>query len=159
MADRIEIKDVTVVAGTTIATPVTFPMQFADGEVIRLEVRWPPGPTGLVGVQIMHSNQRVIPYRDDVWAKGDNETLDWELSGYPTGGAWAVRAYNLDIYDHSLELRWHVEELRQPSVVSVSLVPVIQESTAGDASVPNVDEPEPVFIPEPEPLPETEPES
>jgi len=114
MADRIEVSEIVVPAGTTIAAPQTTAVSFVDGVVERLEVVVPPGPSGLVGFRVLHSGQVVIPFSGNTWIVTDDEKLDWPLSNFPTGGKWSIRIYNTDIYSHTLFFRWHIEEIRSP---------------------------------------------
>jgi len=112
MADRIEVSEIAVPAGTAISAPQTTAVSFVDGVVERLEVIVPPGPSGLVGFRVLHSGQVVIPFSGNVWIVADDEKMDWPLSNFPTGSKWSIRAYNTDIYVHTLRFRWHIAEIR-----------------------------------------------
>ena len=112
MADRIEVKQVTVPAGTTIGAPQTTALAWRDGVVRRLEVLIPPGPSGLSGFRILHSGQVIIPFAADTWIIADDEVLNWDLDNFPTGAKWSLRAYNTDIYEHTYYMRWHIDEIR-----------------------------------------------
>lgn len=111
MPDRIEVFDVTIPAGTAIATPQETALSFQRGRVDRLEIHVPPGPSGLVGFRIGHSGQSIVPRSGDAWVIADGQTLDWDLSNYPTGSAWFFAAYNTDEYIHTIQVRFHVTEL------------------------------------------------
>lgn len=124
MADRIEPFTVTVPAGTLAASFAEFPLTFRDGRVDRLEIRVPPGPSGLMGFRLAHSGQSVIPYTGSEWIIADNESLDWDTDNYPTGGAWELWAYNEDVYPHSLYLRFHVTELAVSSTAPDVPIPI-----------------------------------
>lgn len=119
MADRIEPFTITVPAGTLQSAHAEFPLNFADGRVDRLEIRVPPGPSGLVGFRVAHSGQSVIPYSGSEWIVADNEYLDWDTDNYPVGNAWEVWAYNEDVYPHALYFRFHITEV-------VALAPITQ---------------------------------
>jgi hypothetical protein len=82
-----------------------------DGNVVRLEIIVPPGPSGLVGFKVRHSSQVVIPFAGTDWIVADDEKMDWPMSGYPTGNKWSVQQYNTDIYNHTVRYRFHVDEL------------------------------------------------
>lgn len=111
MASRVEVFDLTVPAGTAIATPVTLPTSMDDGVVQRLEMRWPPGPSGLVGLRLRHSQQVVIPYSVNAWIISDSEPIYWDLQGYPTGNAWDFLGYNLGVYPHTIQVRFLLDEI------------------------------------------------
>lgn len=124
MADRIELFDVTVPAGTLEAAPQTTALPFNLGVVTDIEILVPPGPSGLVGFRIQHSQETVIPYNKSKWVIADDDTLRWPLSGFPVGSAWALQAYNRDVYPHTLYLRFLVNETGPRGPVTVPIVPI-----------------------------------
>lgn len=111
MSARLEVATVTVSAGTAIAAPQSTTLTLRDAIMERIEVRVPPGPSGLVGFALVHSGQQVIPFTDGQWIVTDDESIDWTVENYPTGDKWAVKAYNLDVYPHTLYFRFHLREL------------------------------------------------
>jgi hypothetical protein len=126
MAQRIEAYTVTVPAGTAKTAPQTTVLAARDATLERVEVRVPPGPSGLVGFAFVHSGQQVIPWRDGDYVVTDDESLDWPVEGYPTGDKWALRAYNTDIYAHDLHLRLHFRELATAARAVLTLEAVVQ---------------------------------
>lgn len=127
MADRIETPVVTVSAGTAIATPQTTVLTLRDAVLERIEVVIPPGPSGLMGFVFLHSGQQVIPFQTGQWIIADNDKLSWDVENFPTGSKWSVRAYNTDVYAHSIYLRLHFKELPIPTVTAgaaILIVPV-----------------------------------
>lgn len=134
MPDRIEAFDVTVPMGTPIALAIDTDLDFQRGRVDRLELRVPPGPSGLVGFRIGHSRQIIIPRSGSTWIVADNYTFDWDLSNYPTGDAWFISTYNTDVYDHTLQIRFHVTELGvfQPTIIQpLAIYPVATAEDVG----------------------------
>lgn len=125
MAERIEAPAVTIAAGTQIATPATTAFDWRDGIVTRFDIRIPPGPSGLVGFRILHSGQQVIPFQGTDWVIADDEVLSWDVESFPIGNKWSVRAYNLDIYLHTLYFRVLIRELPTPAVGPVAPIPVV----------------------------------
>lgn len=125
MADRIETPAVTVAAGTAIATPQTTSFNWRDGIIERIEVRVPPGPSGLVGFRILHSGQQVIPFQGTDWVITDDETLPWDVQNFPTGNKWSMRAYNLDLYPHTLYFRFLMREFPVPVTTIVPIIPIV----------------------------------
>lgn len=125
MAARIEAPAVTVAAGVAVASAVTTALSWAPGEVLRIEARVPPGPSGLMGFRILHSGQQVIPFQGTDWIITDDESLAWDLEDFPIGNKWAVQMYNTDIYPHTVYFRFLIKEIgpRRPS--TVELIPVV----------------------------------
>lgn len=125
MASRIEFTTVTIPPNTPIVTPVRITPSFNDGVVVRLEQRWPPGPSGLVGIRIGHSGQVVIPDSGADWLITDDEKIAWDMENYPTANAWFVDAYNTDTIVHLVYLRWLLIEIADTPRAPVPLVPIL----------------------------------
>lgn len=125
MAERVELFEAAIAAATAIATPATFSLTMNPGVTRRVEIIIPPGPSGLVGFRLRHSGQTVIPYAGNNWVVTDDEKLEWDLEGYPTGDRWTLQAYNTDIYVHTLYIRWFLDEI--PDRTVGALVPVAIE--------------------------------
>lgn len=132
MADRIESFAVATPAGTAIASAITTAMEFNEGIVERIEITIPPGPSGLVGFRIEHSGEPVIPYDRSKWIVGDNEKIDWHITGFPEGSAWALETYNEDVYEHTLYLRFHINEVRRSLTQRAELVSIPPQGFAED---------------------------
>lgn len=124
MAERIEIVNVTIPANTPIATPVTVALPIPDGVMTRIVQRWPPGPAGLVGLKVAHSGQVIIPSTGNAFLVTDDEVVDWDIEGYPTGNKWSVVGYNTDVNNHTIQFRCHLNEIPTAVRSSVQLVPI-----------------------------------
>lgn len=134
MAERIEIKTVTTPAGTAIASPLVTTLDWREGYPVRVEIRIPPGPSGLVGVQFAHSGQVIIPHDPDEWLVTDNEAVTWPLDNYPYNPKWTVRTYNTDVYEHTVQIRMLLNEIGSElmhAAVAAPLVPPWQSAGAG----------------------------
>lgn len=134
MAERIELFDVTIPAGTAIASPQTTALSFNDGVVEQIEITIPPGPSGLVGFRIGHSAQTIIPKSGNGWIIADDQFIKWPLQGFPTGNKWFFRGYNTDVFDHTIYLRFLVLETRRNLLQQATLVPIAPMGTAEDFS-------------------------
>lgn len=111
MAQRIEIKEITIVAGTLKTAPQINTLTWREGYPEFVEIRFPPGPSGLVGVQVRHSGRRIIPKADNNFLVTDNEVIRWELEGYPYNAVYAVVTYNEGFFNHTLQFRWGINEI------------------------------------------------
>lgn len=136
MASRIEQFQCTIAAGTAIATPQTFPLTFNRGIVQKLEITVPPGPSGLVGFQITHSGSVIIPYNSATFIVTDNEHIEWDVENYPTGSAWGLRGYNLDVYAHSIFVRFLIRETGSTIVGQVPILDIQQIAPAEVEPIP-----------------------
>lgn len=128
MAERVEIKTVTVPAATAIAAPQVTALKWRQGYPERVEIRIPPGPSGLVGVALAHSGTRVIPHDETEWLVTDDEPVIWPLTGYPSNPSWTVLAYNLDIYAHEFQVRMLFNEIGTTSLTP-NIAPTLEQLT------------------------------
>jgi hypothetical protein len=124
VADRIQSYAVTVPAGTAIATPVTTATSFVDGAVQRIEVVVPPGPSGLVGWGFAYGGQLIIPDTEGQWIVTDDEKIGWDIHHFPSGKQWQLRAYNLDVYDHVIYVRYLIDEFTLPPMPPPAPIPI-----------------------------------
>lgn len=125
MADRIEWFDITVPAGVSANAPQTFSLKFNQGEVAQIEVKVPPGPAGNVGFYIQAGGSQFIPRTRGVFIIPDNDYLVWPQHNAITSGAWAIVAYNTDVFAHLLQVSFQVNEVtanaKLPTYLPVSL--------------------------------------
>lgn len=134
MAERVELFDVLIPAGTAIASPQITALPFNQGVVQRLEIIVPPGPSGLVGFRIRHSTQTIIPNTGNGWIIADNEQIKWDLERYPVGNKWSIQAYNTDVFEHTLYLRFFILETQRSTIERAVLVPIAPMGMAEDFS-------------------------
>jgi hypothetical protein len=109
-ATRVETFDVLVPAGTPKAAPLETLTPWNPGELVGLEVGVPDGPNGTVGFRVALAHSPVIPRTEGAWIVANAETLSWPLAAYGNTGAWSVFAYNSDIFDHVLHVRYLVAD-------------------------------------------------
>lgn len=132
MAQRIEIVDVTITAGTLKTAPATFTLPWREGVPEFVEIRFPPGPSGLVGVQLLHSGRRVIPKAANTFLVTDDELIKWSLEGYPYNAVYTVRGYNEGVFDHTLQFRFGLNEVGARELTAApSTLPPIPAVSAG----------------------------
>ena len=124
MASRLEWFDVTVPAGTPIASPVTIPTSFPAGGVSKIQLHIPPGPAGTVGFQLWTGGGQFWPHTPGSWLILDNTSPEWVVDGMPNTGNWSVVAYNTDIYPHLIQVGFSVFENTVTTGSSSSQVPV-----------------------------------
>lgn len=110
-ASRVEVFDVTIPAGTAEASPLEVETNFAAGELVGVELLFPAGCGGLVGVRLAVGHAQAIPTTAGSWLVGNGETLRYDLVGQINNGAWSLIGYNADAYDHTLHVRYLVAEV------------------------------------------------
>jgi hypothetical protein len=112
MADRLEWFDITVPAGVTQASPMRFTTSFQQGDVIEIDVKVPPGPSGNVGFFIGCGGSQYVPRTPGTFVIPDNDYLVWPMANAINTGAWFVTAFNTDLYSHLIQVAFHVNELQ-----------------------------------------------
>jgi len=79
-----------------------------EGDVItHVRIRFPPGPNGLLKVQIFYGIKQIFPHEEDTYFWGDDEIIEWdeywELPESPC--TLKIKAVNEDdTYEHSFGL-------------------------------------------------------
>lgn len=148
--------DATIPAGTAKAAPVTIQLAMPSRVVRRVRVRFPPGPSGLVGVQLGSSGVQVIPWNAGSFLIGDDEAFTFEPDGFITTGAWQLIGYNTGAWPHTLPIDFELD----PPQVGASSGPVGfidgsgLDSTGGGGITPlPLPEPPPEPAPPPAPAP------
>lgn len=102
MAYEVRWYPVTVPHGTAIATPQTSVLAMPPRVIRRVNLLFPPGPFGQVGIQLAIAGVQVIPYGSGQWIIGDDHLFPFDVAGLPTSGAWQLIAYNVGAYDHTV---------------------------------------------------------
>lgn len=103
------VKTATIPAGTPQASPALVDVSFDAAAVSVVTVTVPPGPLGLMGFQLWVKGGQAIPANQGAYVVADNRVITWQLANLPDSGAWQVKGYNLDIYDHTIHLEFSVE--------------------------------------------------
>jgi hypothetical protein len=111
MAERIEIKSITTPIGTLAAAPLVTALNWRQGYPVRIEIRFPPGPSGLVGFQLAHSGEVIIPKDKTEFLITDNEIVIWPLDNFPYNAVYTARTFNTDVYSHTIQLRMAFNEV------------------------------------------------
>lgn len=111
MAQRVIPLTCQIQPNTLASAPQHFPLQFASADVERVDVRVPPGPSGLVGFSINQGGANYIPQGNGNWIIADDEPLSWPTDGAPNNGSWEVVAYNTDVVQHTIYVRFLVRDL------------------------------------------------
>lgn len=100
---------VTCAAGTASTSPVTQDTTLGVVDVSDIQIVIPSGHSGLTGLRILLGGSQVLPRNDGGWIIGDDERLDYQVTGYLNTGLWQAEMYNTGIYDHSWQLRYTAE--------------------------------------------------
>jgi hypothetical protein len=130
MADRVEIRDFTIPAGTLRTALLSLPLVWRQGYPVRVELRFPPGPSGLVGVRLLHSGLPVVPKDGSDFLVTDNEVVDWEVILQNYQPRWTAQGYNEGLYPHTVQIRMHLNEIGSAAIARVQNVPITLPATS-----------------------------
>lgn len=107
MATEVYSFQITIPAGTPQSAPVSVAITMPAREVESINVKVPPGPSGLMGFALTMNGRNVVPIVQGTYIVTDDRDLDFPLTGLPNSGQWQVTGYNTDIYDHSIYVEFH----------------------------------------------------
>lgn len=138
MADRLEWFQVTVPAGTPKSAPVVIPCVFNDGDVIEIDVKVPPGPQGNVGFFIGAGGSQYVPRTPGSFIMPDNDYFTWPLANAINSGSWSVTAFNTDVFDHTFQVAFQVNEQGTAHMSSVSLLPSASSAIPATVTSPDL---------------------
>lgn len=123
MAEREEVFAVTVAAGVARTAPVTTNLVFTDGIPVAVELVIPDGVAGLAGARLSYAGVGILPRTKGAFFVGNDEVIQREVSGFPTGKSWQFVGFNTDIYPHTFEVRIQLNEF--PVKAAGEVLPVL----------------------------------
>ena len=117
----IYVKELTIPANTAAEVPERASLALVDGIISEVNILFPPGCRGYVGVRVYDYEHIIYPSNPDHWLIADGETIKWsddyELSGSPF--ELGLEGYNLDdSYAHTIYFRFVVIEAAKASVIN-----------------------------------------
>lgn len=110
MANRLEWYDVTIPANTAKTSPITVPTVFQLGTVVRIDIKVLDGPSGLMGFFVAAGGSQYVPRTRGSFIRPNADYMVWQIEDAITSGSWAVTGYNLDVWDHNVQVGYHVNE-------------------------------------------------
>lgn len=128
---------VVIPAQTLPSAPVTIPITMDNWDIEQIDLDVPPGPAGLMGFYISNNGVQWIPATVGQFIVWDNHRDSWPMTDQPNASGWAITGYNTGTYNHSVTVRFHVNNPQQslptptaPAVTFVSTgVPVADPVT------------------------------
>lgn len=102
------VKTVRTSANVVPATPLITPWDIQNGIIYKVEVMFPPGPCGLVGVAIRTASHQLYPADSDEWFLGDNVTISFDdeyLFNLDSKQIEIATYNNDDFFTHMVQVR------------------------------------------------------
>ena len=62
----------------TASTEQEFTLSIEGDVITYVRIRFPPGPSGLLGVSIFYGVKQIFPYEENTDFRGDDEIIDWQ---------------------------------------------------------------------------------
>lgn len=110
-ANHVEVFEVTVPAGTPIASPTTADLDLPLADVLGVDIVIPDGHAGLTGIQLLLSGGPALPSVAGTYFRGNDETIAMTLTDQLDAGSWSAAVYNLDSFDHTFDVRFYLNTL------------------------------------------------
>lgn len=101
----------TVPAGSPLPASWVEDVNLGWSNVSNIKVVFPPGCSGLVGVQFLYALNVVYPTGSSPWFIMDDYVLDIPVDGQSTGGQWRINAFNNDYYQHILQVYFSYDDV------------------------------------------------
>ncbi len=109
MSQLVYTFNVTIPAGTSIASKWSQQINFPEAVVNEIDVRVPPGCRGNVGFSLGSSGTAVIPYNSGQWVVTDDEKISWAVSDQFNSGSWQFFGYNNGTFPHTIYVRFQCD--------------------------------------------------
>ena len=113
-------KELIIPANTLVTSPFSDTLGLVDGVVSEVNIMFPLGCKGLVGVRVYDFEHIVWPSNPDKWLVADGETIHW-TDDYTLAGApntLTLEGYNNDdSYEHTVYFRFVVLETAKANIL------------------------------------------
>lgn len=113
MAEEVHQFSCTIPAGTAKSSPHRVPMTMPHYEVVSIDLEVPPGPSGLMGFYLELGSNQWIPWEMGEWIVWNDRTESWDIDNSPNSETWALVGYNTGAYDHTVQVRFHLNSAVQ----------------------------------------------
>ena len=122
MALQVLESTVTIPGGT--ATDTRYALPFTDWEIAQIDLEVPPGPAGLLAFYLANNGVPWIPRTPGQYLVWDDHAESFPVNGYPIGQGWQIIGHNNGHYDHTVRVRFHVNDVPAPALAA-SFAPVV----------------------------------
>ena len=117
---------------TSTNTEKTTTVTIKGHAVTRVAIRFPPGPEGLLWVQVYYGIKQLWPHNSGEWFRGDDELIDWEeyweLPESPCN--LQIKTMNMDdTYSHEVLIR--ITTMTRAQMLADRIAQAIKSAIAG----------------------------
>jgi hypothetical protein len=104
--------DINITADTLAEEPLTDWLQLPKGIITHVDVKFPAGCHGMVGVRLFQEALQLIPLSEDEWVTGDDESVPTDTYAELLEAPYKLKikacSPNTD-YDHTVTVRINVQ--------------------------------------------------
>jgi hypothetical protein len=114
------VTSLTIPAQTPVASPASTTLVVTAGQITEVEILFPPGCKGLVGVRVKDFEHVIFPTNPDEWVISDDDTVDWNEDYLLAGAPWTLtlEGYNDDdTFSHTIYFRFAMMGLEKVSLL------------------------------------------
>ncbi len=97
----------TVSKAIPVDNPQLFILPIAQGTIERIDLEYPAGCCGLVGIRVINEDWQLVPWNTDQWLSSDDRTFQLPLDYAVTQPPYrlVIYGYNLDdVYNHTIRI-------------------------------------------------------
>jgi hypothetical protein len=106
MADTVFEQDLNLAAGNGSSAVFFAAVNLGWSDVQEVMIVFPPGCSGLVGIQLQYAVNSVYPNSGNSYYVMDDYILTIPVSGQQQGGQWRIVGYNQDRHAHTVRSYW-----------------------------------------------------
>lgn len=122
MADVVKSFRFLVPPGNGVATSHTKDCELGTSDVTQIDLVFPAGCAGLVGVQLTFTGNPVYPNSQVGFFILDNDRIQIPVSGQGNSGSWGMLAFNEDYNQHIIDAYFYYNYVSYSNSGSSSLV-------------------------------------
>lgn len=120
MADFVRIFGITIPASPDNFVINDYPTPLGLCEVTQIQVIFPPGCAGQVGVSIAVGGQQFFPPDGDPQIRLDDAVWDIHTANLINSGQFDIQAFNGDVNDHTIQIVYYCDNLQYSPGTSMS---------------------------------------
>lgn len=109
MTDVVRAFTLTIPGGGSPGNVFFVDCELGTSNVTKIQLSFPPGCAGLVGVRVEHGGTQVYPLDPGTWFILDDFVQEIEVTGQGNAGQWHVAGYNTDFYQHVIQAYFYYD--------------------------------------------------
>lgn len=115
MTDAVQAFTLALSPGGNPSNPVVAQCQLGWSRVGQILINFPPGCSGLVGVQVRYAGNPVYPIGPQSYFVLDSYAIPIAVTNQRPGGQWSIAGYNQDVFSHTVTAYFFFDYLASQS--------------------------------------------